>query len=233
MRSKIVSSLVVAFSLGVVQAASAADMPVKAPMAAPVYNWGGCYVGGFAGYKTGKVHHATAATPDFADYNAKGGLGGLDVGCNYQTGIFVLGVEGDIAWLGVKGDGNAPNPAFTLQAKETWLGTLRARAGVAFDRWLPYVTGGFALANWKQSETAPAGAAVLTMEQSKVLSGLVIGGGLEYAVTNNWLMKGEFLYINYGTNSFFDPATACTGCSAPQDIKHNNYIYKIGVNYKF
>lgn len=46
MRSKIVSLMAVAFSLEVVQAASAADMPtkapiVKAPMMAPAYNWTG------------------------------------------------------------------------------------------------------------------------------------------------------------------------------------------------
>jgi outer membrane immunogenic protein len=49
MRSKVANLLVVAFSLGFAQAASAADMPVKAPMMAPAFSWTGFYAGVHAG----------------------------------------------------------------------------------------------------------------------------------------------------------------------------------------
>ena len=67
MRSKIVSLLAVTFSLGFAQAASAADMPTKAPIVnAPVavpFSWTGFYVGVDAGYHWNKVGIFNPATP--------------------------------------------------------------------------------------------------------------------------------------------------------------------------
>ena len=109
MRTKIVGLLAVAFSLGFAQAASAADLPVKAPVAIAVYNWTGCYVGANAGGKWGRFKE-TDTTPSFtflqtpfaADFanpdNATGSsvVAGGQVGCRYQTAQrWVLGIEGD------------------------------------------------------------------------------------------------------------------------------------------
>src|SRR5580765_4065734 len=95
--------------LGTASVASAADPAVKArPYAAPppVFTWTGCYVGAHAGagvlldqgFQTGG-----GLTQDIvADRHGVGGLAGGQIGCNYQTGMLVLGIEGEGFWSGMK-----------------------------------------------------------------------------------------------------------------------------------
>ncbi len=234
---RIAVSLVAAAALGgtAIQTASAADLrtvPVKAPPPAvvAVYDWSGCYVGFFGGYKTGRVHHAIAGLDDFSRYNLRGGVVGGDLGCNFQRGALVYGIEGDIAWLGATGNGNPPNPAFTLNARERWLATLRGRLGFAMNQWLFYATGGVAFSSLRVTETAPNGT---SMQDSQSSVGWVVGLGTEYALNQNWRLKAEYLYADFGNETFFNGVTACTGCTTPQQIEWHNHILKFGVNYRF
>lgn len=98
-------------AVALTQIASAADMPVKAPIyktpvAAPVYNWSGFYVGGNFG---GSFGHAstdwTISGAPFGSTSQKmdGVLGGLQAGYNLQSGAFVFGLETDIQATGQKG----------------------------------------------------------------------------------------------------------------------------------
>src|SRR5690242_6622148 len=92
---------------GGISSAYAADMALKArPPVVPIYSWTGCYVGGNGGGKwantDGRVTiPATALTPtsvlDFGNSNSDNGtwIAGGQVGCNWQTGKLVLGIEGD------------------------------------------------------------------------------------------------------------------------------------------
>ena len=140
MRSKIVSLLAVAFGLGVAQAASAADMPTKAPiLKAPVvvaaYNWTGCYVGGNGGWKGARFHGETADTPTttatlgglgtvtssadstgIGNVNSNSGAFGGQVGCRWETtDHWVWGFEGDFDWTNVNGSAFAtPIPGGTV-----------------------------------------------------------------------------------------------------------------------
>src|SRR5262245_5620681 len=95
--------------------ALAADMPVKAPPPPPpVYSWSGCYGGGFVGYGWGESQHRSLdsrAFPGFLSvsesnfrpvvgditpsFDMNGALGGFNVGCQYQAGWWLIGVEGD------------------------------------------------------------------------------------------------------------------------------------------
>jgi len=68
--------------------------------------------------------------------------------------------------------------------------TARARAGVALDRALLYVTAGYAGADDKVSTTLP-GAGV---SSSDWRSGGAFGAGIEYAFTNNISAKAEYIY---------------------------------------
>ena len=112
MRSKILSLLTVAASLGFVQVASAADMPTKAPIVrAPMavsYNWTGFYVGAQGGYGWGRSDETYLLTPNTATfigsqaYDTNGGIAGRVFGYNWQHRMFVLGAEGDINWSGVR-----------------------------------------------------------------------------------------------------------------------------------
>ena len=89
-------------ALGMATPASAADMAVKAPppppMVAPIYNWGGFYIGGNGGW--GESHNCWDFVPvaglviPGGCSDRSGGLVGGQLGYRWQTGQFVFGLEG-------------------------------------------------------------------------------------------------------------------------------------------
>ena len=88
--------LLTTVSLGVLAIASpalSADLPVKAPAVAAVYDWTGFYVGGFGGYAFGNQNLVNGPIVNFANYIANwethGAFGGGDVGGYWQTGQIV------------------------------------------------------------------------------------------------------------------------------------------------
>ena len=172
--------------LGLATGAMAADLPSRraasAPVfaAAPVFTWTGFYVGVNAGYGWSNDDFDAI---DLADDEDDGGfIGGAQVGYNYQIGSFVVGLEGDIQYadFGREGVFNFRDEQGNLFEGELessdWFGTVRARAGVAFGQALIYGTGGFAFAD--------------------DVGGWTVGGGVEYAFTNNLSAKIEGLYVN-------------------------------------
>jgi hypothetical protein len=80
--------------------------------------------------------------------NMTGGLGGGQLGFNYQVANWVFGIEGDYSWADIKGDESSVSPLITTHtisnSKLTWLATATGRVGYAWNNWLPYVKGGAA-----------------------------------------------------------------------------------------
>jgi outer membrane immunogenic protein len=130
----------------------AADLPrpsYKAPVYAPsYYNWTGFYAGINAGYGFGKSDWSGAGGT--GSTKPKGFIGGVQLGYNLQTGIWVWGLEADFQYSGMKGSDSSGTGVCTgagCETKLTWFGTGRGRIGYAgWDRWLPYITGGAATA---------------------------------------------------------------------------------------
>lgn len=92
---KVLASAMVLLAAGSVSA-SAADLPVKALQSAPpIYDWSGVYVGAHAGYGGGMKDWPSfnAINAFGADFIARGGFGGGQVGINKQLGSLVVGVE--------------------------------------------------------------------------------------------------------------------------------------------
>jgi outer membrane immunogenic protein len=179
--------------LGFAGAASAADLPVRAAppapiiAAVPVFTWTGFYVGVNAGYGWNANDSITVGGVRF-DLDDEGGfVGGAQAGYNYQIGSFVVGLEGDIQYADFGGDDRFDFDRDGIVDDDfnnsDWFGTVRARAGVAFDRALIYATGGFAFAD--------------------DATGWTVGGGLEYAFTNNLSAKVEGLYVNLDQDDNF------------------------------
>jgi len=167
---------VVSVGIGGLGAASAADLPLKAPPIVPVvYNWTGCYIGVNGGWKGGRFHD-TAATPagtatlpglaptpfaaDFIDLghlNVDSGAVGGQVGCRWENpSHWVFGVEADLDWTDLHGTitartagtgGSVFIPGDYYDNRSRWEGSLRGIAGRSFDKWLLYVTGGLAAAD--------------------------------------------------------------------------------------
>src|SRR5258705_5265040 len=203
--------------LGTASVASAADMAVKArPYAAPVpvFTWTGCYVGVHAG---AGVLHDQGFQPEGgvpADRHGTGGLAGGQVGCNYQTGMLVLGIEGEGFWSGMRinvdqFEGNSPFLNTTI--KNRWDYDVAGRIGVAFDRALVYGKAGWAAGRFEwNSASVNCGSFCSTTQGSATLDGLLIGVGLEYAFLNNLTAKFEYDYLWFGSkNVAFTTTNTC------------------------
>ncbi len=205
--------------------AFAADMYRKAPVAVPIeapisaYNWTGFYAGVNLG---GEFLRDSASNAGVRQkLNGATLFGGVQAGYNFQTGPWVFGAETDIGY------GHASKSkafgANTMKIEEGASGTLRARAGYAIDRTLIYGTGGLAWAQFDQTVSN----GVVTQKSDKTRLGYAVGGGLEYAVTNNVSVKGEYLYENFGK---MNKSFASVGATR-NDL--SDHLVRVGVNYKF
>jgi len=192
------------------QSASAADMPVKAPpapVAPPPYNWTGFYVGGHIGYIWGRtrVEEDGIVTEPHAKTN--GVIGGVLGGYNWQTNRVVLGIEGDFGWTNAHGTGVAVTPPTIIttqlpnQYDLNWTSHVRGRVGYAADRWLFFVAGGLAIADFNFQEGATI-TTIIPPPPGGTYVGWSIGGGIEYAIAQNILGRVEFLYDDFGHKNY-------------------------------
>jgi outer membrane immunogenic protein len=206
---KILISLALAASAA---PALAADLPRRgAPqqsfVAPPMFTWTGFYLGLNAGVGWGKF------TRDARGLDAQTAfVGGVTGGYNHQFGSLVVGLEGDYNYSGLEGKDLGTKGALTS------FGTIRGRLGVAFDRALVYGTGGYALGF--------ANVNVLGLKDDKSHQGYVIGGGIEYAVTQNVSIKGEYLYMPLAKQTYFSGLGGL-------DAGLNANVVRGGLNYRF
>ena len=221
----------------------------RAPAAyAPVFTWTGLYLGTNIGYGWGDndpvgVRVAPGNALDTVGrLESEGWFAGGQIGYNYQIGSIVLGVEADIqgsdisAGFGpVNFNGNIAG-VFAGDSTIEMFGTLRARVGVAVDRMLLYVTGGYAWANigYNVSGVIPQG--VFDIRENTMFSGFVVGGGVEWAFAPNWSMKAEYQWINLGREDFSAQVLvggAPTGFTAHTSATPEIQTFRLGVNYRF
>ena len=222
-------SLLSALALIVPAAAFAADMPVKArPMtAAPAFSWTGIYVGANAGYAWGNTT-GTLGTPLPGNYSISGALAGGQIGGNYQfANNVVVGIEADYQWADIDGSGSTAAGVIRTTQVERF-GTVRGRLGFAWDRWLGYVTGGYAFGARTNETVGPAAFAA----SSGTLDGWAAGVGAEYAFAPNWSAKLEYLHVALDQQTFFAGVGACgvgALCQRGADID----LVRVGLNYRF
>jgi outer membrane immunogenic protein len=239
-----------------VDLASAADMELKAPPPPPVDVWGGWHVGLNVGGSFGRVHDTTNDGVLFSSMSSKlnGVIGGGQVGYNWYSGNWLLGLEADIQGSSERGTAttNIPAscgfgctlagtlaPSITLSDQErlVWFGTVRARAGIlATPTWLLYATGGLAYGGIHSNEIVttvvpvPAGfvafgaTTTATANFTTTRAGYAAGGGVEGVVSGNWTVKLEYLFMDFGT---FTNNFA----PIPQSTHVNDNIVRVGLNY--
>ncbi|MEJ0093138.1 MAG: outer membrane protein [Methylocella sp.] len=221
--------------------ALAADLPSRAPPPvylppAPIFTWTGIYVGGQVGYAWGNqnVSSNSGFGSDSFSSNNDGVIGGAHVGYNLQLSQFVIGLEGSV-------DGSSLNKSITrggfvpvtYSANLGVQGSVRGRVGYAWDRVLLYATGGVAFGGVDSSLSSPFG----FDSASDTRVGWTVGGGLEYAITNNWSIRAEYRYTDLGhasifaANSFNDPAIGGGGGFSNRHIVENQV--QVGFSYKF
>jgi outer membrane immunogenic protein len=231
------------------------------------YSWTGCYVGVNGGGGWGDNHSTLRPSPDPVsqafwnpafnagaapsnfNYTNSGGVAGGQVGCNWQTGQFVIGGEADIDWANLKGSQtintvNVPGfvPGFFSSSSNLqWLGTVRGRIGwspATADHVLFYGTGGLAYGsvNYNTSFAFPTTLDFQTLTSTNTQTGWTAGAGVEWAFTNNWTFKAEYLYVDLGNRTFTTVGTgrAANVVTTLTDSFSNRYnIVRVGLNYKF
>jgi outer membrane immunogenic protein len=219
---------------------------------------------------TGDLGAELAPLSHSYDMATNGWEAGGQVGCNAQWGMAVLGIEGDWQWTNTStsADGSFPGfftpgtpvpnsfttPSHTehVDVTQHWFATARVRAGFTpWERVLIYATGGVAWANY-QSNTAvafatspaflaPYDGAVHTGSASTNQLGWVAGGGIEWALTNNWSVKAEYLYLRFDGFNYSSPLTAAAPSATPfapgyawnTSVSLREQVARVGVNYKF
>lgn len=210
----------------------AADLPLKARAAKTVYDWTGFYVGGHFGYGDagfGPGTNPLALQGSGLPHSATGLTGGYQLGYNRQLANgFVLGIEADSTFtapLDFPAHERAPAPFNTTL---DYVGTVRGRLGYAFDRFMPFVTGGFA---WGHTHINVNDADGVT-ERSPVgqyQTGWTAGLGLEFAVSGNWSAKAEYDYVALSRRTYdlgnFEMANV--------DVDPRIHLFKLGLNYNF
>jgi outer membrane immunogenic protein len=233
------AALIVIATVGPVAAADLPRAPMYLPLPMPaIDHWTGCYVGVTAGGAWGSSNH-TAESGAFAgqsitgDFGTSGGTAGGTLGCNYQINRWVLGAEGDLSWINNKG--SAPdlspfNSRGTSTTQQSWLDTVRGRVGFSWDRLLVYGTGGVAFTGANVEVCALAGC----VTQSGSMTGWTVGGGIEYAPSNDWTFKIEYLYADFGSAQFLNPPVRLGAATfLTRDVRLTNNILRAGLNYRF
>jgi len=234
----------------------------KAPPPPAPFTWTGFYLGAHGGCGWSNTPSPTNYAVDptevndpvgFTSAQANGCFGGGQVGYNYQfSNNVVVGIEADAAWANIGSSFswsqplNDPNGDINRwESKLTSFGTLRGRVGYAFGQWLPYVTGGWAWGKNRLSSTCPESCDNLvnangadidpqTTSDTRTHTGWVIGAGLEYALNQNWSMKGEYLHLDLGSQRYNVQVDYDFGVPPGADFGRVRVdTVKLGVNYRF
>jgi outer membrane immunogenic protein len=203
---------------------------MKAVAPAPVAcNWTGFYVGASGGYTFGSIDPRlslsgffdTIEKPEGDDLerlgsqnlNANGANAGGLLGYNYQWKNWMFGGEGAGSYLWLRNsrdDLSSVRDLFTISSsvKTHYLFTVGPRIGYALGCWMPYVTGGVAVGDMKFSQNihVPVGQQghgfALGNDDTETKAGWMIGGGLEYAISHHWRLRGQYQYVDLGSVNF-------------------------------
>jgi opacity protein-like surface antigen len=208
-------------------------------------DWAGFYLGANAG---GGLVNGNAIDVDCftcSDMNfhtafaAIGGQGGF----NWQWGTTVLGLEADADWtsastsraLGLDNSG-AFGPA-AAHYKMDAFASLRARAGLAIDRSLLYLTAGPAIGHFNENAVALDGSFAFPWNGWTL--GLAAGAGFAYRLDPHWSLRAEFLHLAFADHSAnCVPRTAIAaqlGCGPLTHMQYANSseVARVGIDYAF
>ena len=236
--------------------ALAADLgkppPYKAPALMPVFSWTGWYIGGNIGYGWGEStdpgissNHIIFGSNTFTNLKPKGVIGGGQIGYNWQVNpSWLIGLEADFQGADIKDSGTKAttlfvngvgNPATnSLSEKLDFLGTVRGRLGWTAGNWLFYGSGGLAYGNVKSTVDfdVPTIPLAVSGSHSETRVGWAAGGGINYAVTPNWILGVDYLHYDLGHTSVtgVDPVF---GVTVSADQKVGGDIVRGVINYKF
>ena len=252
-------AVIAASTMAFAQIAAAADMPAKAPHyapgPAPIFSWSGCYVGANAGWMgnnstlnsrpSGQFLLQSPAINALAttsyDLKESAFIGGVVYGCQSQFGQVVLGLDSDFDWTGIDKSITTfypPAPPWlahtdTVTHKLRWLSTTRARIGWAQDRWMIFAAGGLATGRVSSSSSAQSIEGIFYGSRSTTRWGWTIGGGIEYALTQNWFLRGEYMYVDLGSFDYTDYTQNPSPFTFDTEVKTREHVVRAALTYRF
>jgi outer membrane immunogenic protein len=239
MRKLLLSTVAIAALAG---QAFAADLPSRkeAPVyvaPAPIFSWTGFYVGADIGGAWGNANlWVPGAFGNSFSHNTQnnGVIGGGFVGYNYQVNNFVLGLQGEFDGLSnSKNRYTSPlgyyQDVYQTQASQNWIASIDGRLGYAFDRTLIYAVGGVAWSD--QSASLTNLSTGYGVSRSNTRTGYDVGGGVEYAFTNNWTGRIEYRYYNFGNSNTVWNDGVLNGAFYRTTLTNN--VVRVGLAYKF
>lgn len=211
------------------------------PVYAAPFSWTGFYIGGHGGggwgdsdwdwnsvtlYGKGPLPGAVYNRYDGGS-SPSGGLGGIQAGYNLQLQNLVLGLEGSLSWASLEDSYTVDTITSTTEI--TWLGDVSLRAGLALDRLLIFAKTGVAWGGFEHDAIGSFNVPWHAATDNQV--GWLIGGGLEFALSNAWSAKVEYNYIDFFDNGSFVLGSNLgqAGIGADQSVS----VVKAGLNYRF
>jgi outer membrane immunogenic protein len=273
MKRLVAATLAAGVCVGSSAGAFAADLrraPVYLKTPPVLYTWAGFYGGANGGWvgsagntitltgtDTGTAGLgsmlANGVIPGSLNLGYSGFLGGGQVGYNWQSGNWVLGLEGDLDWVSAKSSAVFPDcvlppplnglaPPLTVNAAREldWLGTVRGRIGYTPTApFLLYATGGLAVGEHKLGiglvDTTAAPPANLFGQTSSTSVGWTVGAGAEWMFARQWSVKAEYLYVDLGNISSTISYAYPTGQNSTltATVRDRDNIVRGGVNYHF
>lgn len=200
------------------------------------FTWSGAYVGAVGGYNWNKDEtYETFGSAIFRyPYNLSGFSYGAKAGYNFEFDSIVVGAEGDFEGSSVTGGFYDPpnmaigNPGGRGTDTTSWQGSLRGRLGLTADRYMVYGTGGYAFAQMTNSYNNPTSG--ITESFDRFRSGFTVGGGVDYAATDNIIVGAEFRHTQFGaiTNTSKTAFPGATGRQTPISD-----TIRLSVSFKF
>jgi outer membrane immunogenic protein len=178
---------------------------------------------------------ATAAT---GSISPSGFTAGGQVGWNYQINQYVFGIEADMAYTDLKATRTSVPIGFVNAMLSTvesrWLATVRGRLGFASGQALFYATGGLAIAEVKFFDQLWHRDSPDQFRQRHQF-GWTVGGGVEWAFSQYWSIKAEYLYVDLGGASHNNLCSAALVCTTGLTLDHDmrEHVARIGINYRF
>lgn len=211
----------------------AAELPVKAPLAkapAAIFDWTGWYGGINFGTGPSQTTGVAAGDPGSFDRAGTGYSVGLQGGYNWHFSSHgVAGIEADINWLGIDRHRQDSNEDAAVGVRTGWYATARGRLGYTSSPSLFYVTGGAAFTSLTNRFDDIVGG-TSTSSRSEIAGGWTAGWGTETMLGGNWSARSEYLYIDAGSQSVFNP-TFDAGTTGRFDNRF--HVFRSALNYRF
>jgi outer membrane immunogenic protein len=156
----------------------------------------GGYIGAQAGISRPSLE-ITVGVPGVRDVDASktGFSGGIYAGFDFKASDnFVVGIEGDINFGGSSAS-DSPVAGINVVVDPKYDYSITARAGfLATPKLLIYARGGFASDRISLSVRVPSNTSLDVDAGTGFSEGFLVGGGIEFAVTDNVSLRAEYRY---------------------------------------